>query len=126
MARQNTAVKKKLFLEAFEKSACNISMACRAAKMSRSKFYEWIAKDKKFAQCCDELDEGLADIAESQLHKNILKGKETSLIFYLTNRRPDRWKHLKAFDMTSNGEKIGTIEKVQVEIIKGGTEDTSN
>lgn len=117
---------KENFLKAYEANACNISKAARNISISRRVYYKWREQDPDFDEACHELEQGMIDLAESQLHANILNGKETSLIFFLTNRAPDRWKHIKAFDHTTGGEKINKLEKIKVEIVTNDFKSASN
>lgn len=87
-----TPENKKLFLTTFEAKAANISMACKAIGISRQAYYNWYSDDEEFRGDVDNIRESLCDIAESQLMKNVLAGKEASLFFLLTNKRPDQWK----------------------------------
>lgn len=70
-------------------------MTCTAIGISRETYYDWCRKSKSFESQCHEIEEGLIDFAESQLFINIKAGKETSLIFFLCNRREDRWKSIQ-------------------------------
>lgn len=90
--------RQELFLQIYESKACNISLACKAVNISRPTFYDWCSKYPEFAKRCDEIENGLIDMAESQLYINIRNGKEVSLIFFLCNRRPERWKNVQRIE----------------------------
>lgn len=83
---------KRAFLQTFKLKAGNVALSCAAIGISRQAYYNWIADDEKFASDVDDAKQELRDLAESQLMKNILAGKEASLFFYLTNERPEKWK----------------------------------
>lgn len=90
---QNEHNKKQLFLDSYLSKACNKSETCKSVGIGRTTFYTWYNTDSVFKEAIDELEVSLVDLAETQLLKNIRAGKETSLIFFLTNRAPERWKH---------------------------------
>lgn len=93
------------FIKIFIKNTCNITATCKALKMDRRTYYDWIEKHPDFAADVDVAREGLIDNAENQLHKNIMGGKEASLIFYLKTK----------------GRKRGYIERKDVNL-SGKTE----
>lgn len=94
--------KQALFLQLFDRKAANISSTCEAIGISRETYYEWRKRYGKFDQACDDIEMSLIDFAESQLLQNIKAGKETSLIFYLCNRAPDRWKNIQKSEIEIN------------------------
>jgi len=85
-ATNSTAKKRAMFIKQYEKAGCNISATCQAIHIDRKTYYNWRKSDEKFAQACTDIEDGLIDLAESQLFKNITDGKETSLIFFLCNK----------------------------------------
>lgn len=87
--------------EIYESKAGNVAATCKATQMSRTKWYEMMKLDDEFRQAIKDVDAGLIDYAESTLYKNLRDGKETSLIFFLKNKRPDEWKDRKDFDVTN-------------------------
>lgn len=60
------------FLKAYAKTA-NISLACRAAKIDRSTFYEW-KKDDAFAARVALADEDANDVIEAEIFRRAVKG----------------------------------------------------
>jgi hypothetical protein len=95
-------VRKSLFLEVFEASACNVSVSCKKVGISRNTFYEWKKKDLVFAEAVKEQEESLLDFAETMLYKAIKEGKTPELIFFLKTK----------------GQSRGYVEKQKVEINK--------
>jgi len=73
-------------LAALRRSYGIVSYACEAVGCSRKTFYQYYKSDEKFKQAADETEDAGIDHAVKQLHKNIDKGKEASLIFYLKCR----------------------------------------
>ncbi len=93
--------KKELFLQGLELNLGNISAACNQANISRQTYYRWI-EDESFSELCDNIKEGLIDLAENQLLNKINKGDITAIIFFLKCK----------------GKKRGYTEKQEVEISK--------
>jgi len=102
-----------LFIEAYKRKACNISLSCEAIKINRLAYYEWRRKYKDFDNRCREVEASLIDLAESQLLVNIKKGNIVALIFFLCNRAGDRWQNVNRGEQ--NGGLSGNI-KVVVEV----------
>lgn len=84
---------KEACLQVLARTACNVSEACKQLKIGRTTFYNWCKEDEIFRLRVEDIRLSLIDLAESKLMSNIIEGKETSLIFFLTNRAPERWKH---------------------------------
>lgn len=60
--------------------------------ITRKTLYEWI---KKYGDICDTLKKGkeIVDFqVENALLKEALKGNVTACIYWLKNRRPDKWR----------------------------------
>ncbi len=53
----------------------------------------WAArkKDKKFDEAVKEALESVVEIVEDTLYAKALSGDTTAMIFFLKNRRPDKW-----------------------------------
>jgi len=93
--------KKELFLQGLELNLGNISAACTQANISRQTYYRWI-EDESFSELCDNIKEGLIDLAENQLLNKINKGDITAIIFFLKCK----------------GKKRGYTEKQELQISK--------
>ncbi len=90
MGTLTTRKKKKSFVSAFEKSACNVSTACTHIGISRNCFYSWKKEDPVFSEIIEDIEESNVDFAETMLMKNIREQKETSIIFYLKTKGKSR------------------------------------
>jgi len=101
--QERTKDKQKLFLEAYERTACNISQACKSVNIGRTTFYSWVEKYPAFKAAVNEINESVIEIVESQLKKNIMNGKEASLFFFLVNRKPERWRSITKVQMEHSG-----------------------
>jgi len=111
--------KKQLFLEVFERKACNVKEACAAMRMPRSVYYFWRKADPAFAQAADDVLEGMKDFAESKLFLNIQAGKEASIFFFLKCRAKDRG-YIERLDVNHNATL--TLEAVLAESYRIGRE----
>jgi len=74
---------KKEILETLEETYGIISTACTKAKISRRTFYNYISRDKTFAEQIHEIRERNIDVVEDKLFQKILNGDTASIIFYL-------------------------------------------
>ena len=81
---------KENLLEALEKSMGVISIACKACKLDRRTYYNWISKDAEFKAKVDEILESQVDFAEASLLKAINNGDTTAIIFYLKTKGKHR------------------------------------
>jgi len=126
--KKRIARQKELFLIEFKKKAGNVSATAEAVGIDRWTYYNWRKLDKEFAKKCDEIIFSIHEVVENQLLKNILAGKETSLIFYLCNRMPERWKNVQRveqkFDSTTEG-KIDQLLSFLGEALKNGGKEKS-
>lgn len=91
---------KRQYMVAYEKSAGNVSSACKAVGISRFTFYEWYKEDEHFTAAVDYFKESIIDFAESKLLQNIRAGDNTAILFFLKCRAKDR----------------GYIEKSEIEV----------
>jgi hypothetical protein len=78
------------FLEAYENSACNITVACRNANIVRQTFYDWRNNDKLFAKKLHAVEEGLIDMVESKLLKKIKNDDGRAIEFFLKAKAKSR------------------------------------
>lgn len=68
----------------------NVSVAAKRLGICRQHLHKEIQNDTVILEGWAEGHQSRADMAESQLDKNILAGKEASLIFYLKTQCKDR------------------------------------
>lgn len=79
-----------LFLDAFDKTAGNVSVCCKQIGISRNCFYEWKKNFPEFREKVEEAEESLIDIVETKLMKNINEGKTAEIIFFLKTKAKHR------------------------------------
>ena len=77
--------KKETFLKALEANLGNIKASCLSTNIHRRTYYLWVEKDE-----CNGVQEGLIDLAESQLLTKIKNGDITAIIFFLKCRAKSR------------------------------------
>jgi hypothetical protein len=98
---------KKAVLEALEKSLGVVTTACKAAKVGRTIFYEWLKEDTDFARQVQEIEGVALDFAETQLFKQIQEGNPTATIFYLKTKGKRRgYVERQEHDLTTKGEPL--------------------
>lgn len=65
-------------------------MACKAACVDSSTYYDYLAKDPEFAKKVDAIKEGVLDWAESKLQGSMEAGEYIPTMFYLKCKGKDR------------------------------------
>jgi hypothetical protein len=94
--------------------------ACENAGISLATFYRWLKQDKKFAKEVAEAEEVAVMMVEDALYVKAVKGDVRAMIFFLTNRRPNRWK------VAGNELASGEEKKIVFEVVDARSEDKSN
>lgn len=76
-------LRKRAFLQAYQKAFGNISEGCKAATISRGTYYNWLVNDQTFSQALEAIEphEDFADFVESALVQRIKKEDTTAIIF---------------------------------------------
>ena len=110
---------KKALIEALEKSLGVVTTACKNIGVGRTTYYDWYNNDEEFKKNVDELQSVALDMAESQLHKQILDGNTSATIFYLKTKGKKRG-YVERQEITGAD---GVPSNFQIEIIDK-TEDT--
>jgi hypothetical protein len=82
--------KKAKFLEKFEESKGNVSIAAKYADIARKTYYNWIDEDKEFKQAANDVLEASGDYVESKLLSRINKDDTTAIIFYCKTKLKER------------------------------------
>lgn len=112
---EQTEHNKKNILEALEKSFGVVTTACKSAGVGRTQFYQWLKDDKEFKEKVDDIQNIALDMAESQLHKQIITGNTTATIFYLKTKGKNRG-YVERHEHTGfEGTKLFEIEVVKNE-----------
>ena len=82
--------KMKSFLEAYDRTGCNKSAACKACGVSRQTVYNWAESDPKFAMQMEDIEESNIDYVETKLMTRISQGDTTAIIFFLKTKGKHR------------------------------------
>ena len=93
--------KKRVLMEALEKTMGVVSTACRNANISRDTFYRWYKEDDNFKEEVDKLKNVSLDFAESKLLEQINGGNTTAIIFYLKTQGKHRG-YVETHDISSS------------------------
>lgn len=102
-AEQIVQHKKESVLESLSKGA-TVQNACRAANIGRTTFYNWLKEDQTFALRVAHTEEAAIQCVEDALFASALSGKVPAQIFFLCNRRPDRWKTVTKLEHGSSSD----------------------
>jgi biotin synthase-related radical SAM superfamily protein len=97
-------IQKKAMIEALEQSLGIVTTACKKVGISRKTHYEWYNNDEEYKQAVEDIAEIAIDFAESQLHKQIKEGNQSSTIFYLKTKGKKRG-YIEAQEFKVNMEK---------------------
>ena len=88
--QNRTRLKKKRFLELFFKLSGNVKVICEQIDISRNTYYEWMKKDKVFADKVKNEEEGLIDFVEGKLMNLINDKNIAAVIFFLKTKGKKR------------------------------------
>lgn len=106
----NTNIQKKAMIDALEKSLGIVTTAARIVGINRSTHYDWLEKDEEYRKAVNDISEMTIDFAESQLHKQIKEGNQSSTIFYLKTKGKHRgYVERVENDLTTKGDSINEI-----------------
>lgn len=79
--------------------------------ISQATLYEW---KKQFPELSDTLKKSkdvVDRMVENALFKNAIEGNTTAQIFWLKNRKPDKWREKPVYEDTSELDKLDAILK---------------
>ena len=112
-----TALKKRKFIELFFTKTGNISELCKAVGIARCTYYDWIEKDEDFKNRILAEQEGLIDFAESKLLQLINEKNPTAIIFFLKTKGKHR-----GYVEKQEFEHSGEFQPLKVIVSKNGNE----
>jgi len=84
------SIKQRRMLVALKDTLDNVAKASKMAKISRGTHYEWINKSDIYKKEVEHIREGLLDLVESALLKNVFGGNVVAQIFYLKTKGKGR------------------------------------
>jgi hypothetical protein len=102
--QQNTTLLKKAMIDALEKSLGIVTTAAKSVGIDRTTHYRWLNEDEDYKKAVEDIAEVVIDFAESQLHKQIKEGNQSSTIFYLKTKGKKRG-YIEAQEFKVNMEK---------------------
>lgn len=83
-------MKKQLYLEQIRRGVGHTA-ACRAAHVSRDTINKCIKYEESFAAEVAAAERMQVEQVENALFKKCVEGNVVAIIFYLTNRAPEKW-----------------------------------
>ena len=109
---------KRKLIEAMEKSLGVITSACKSCECSRQTYYDFMREDEEFKKAIENLKQISHDFVLTQLYKNIEKGKEASVFFYMKTQMG--WIEKTKMDITSDDKalSIPPISWIDTEVLK--------
>lgn len=123
-----TAARKRMMIEALEKSLGIVTSACLVVGITRRMHYYWMQNDEKYRQAVEGIEDIALDFAESQLHKQIKDQDTAATIFYLKTKGKKRgYVEHSTIDLTSKGERINNSREeilAELELIRKKREET--
>jgi hypothetical protein len=114
-------VNKKKLLEALEKTLGIVTPACKESGLSRNTFYVYYKEDPEFKKAVDDINEIQMDFVEGQLFKNIKKGDNAAILFYMKYKGRKRG-YTDSLDISGKMDNIQTIKLVRYK--KDNDDDT--
>ena len=103
-----------LLLEGWARDGLTDEQIAKNMGISVKTLYDW---KKRYSKICNALKRGkeVADYeVENALFKTALQGNTTAQIFWLKNRRPDKWRDKLKED--SNAEALEKLDSILAEI----------
>lgn len=89
--------------------------ACRAARIGRRTWYDWIESDPTFGEQVLDAHEEVADELEAEAFKRALHGSDTLLIFLLKARRPAKYRD--KYTVTVHAPEVQVALRSSIELI---------
>ena len=111
MEQKRLTKKQKIFLEIYEKNACNITVASKKAQVGRRTYYAWRAQSARFKQACEDVESSLVDFAENKVIELIKQGNTKMIEIFLKAKGRERGYVDKA-EVEHSGQVINRIIKV--------------
>lgn len=87
--QERTTRKKADFLAALGENMGIITMACVRCGIHRSTYYDWLQRDRDFAESIKKILRLQVGEVEDRLLKAIARDRIAAIIFYLKNKHPD-------------------------------------
>jgi len=125
--QERTTIKKRLFLEWFEKTICLIGESAKEAGISRDTYYDWMKNDADFHKAANDILYREADMIESRLKRAIMAGDVGAVKFWLDRRDPRYKRNVKIEAHIIGSETLeDLLDKEDVEIDKQNADNKKN
>jgi len=113
---------KKRFIKELTNKLGNVSAACKSlhpddeqkAENLRRAYYDWMKKDKEFAESVNFISEKTTDFVESKLLSLVNELNVTAIIFYLKTRAKDRG-YIERNEVDLNGNLDITVKPPDID-----------
>ena len=106
---KKTDTNKVRMLRALKKHKGLVRTACKAAKISKSAYYQWYHEDEAFQEAVDEIMDLEVEYVESKLQTLIDNEVPSAVLFYLKNKS-ENYKPSLQIDAKVEGEiKVNAI-----------------
>lgn len=99
-------------IAALEKALGIVTTACKSVGIDRSTHYDWLKNDEQYKDAVESISDIALDMAESQLHKQILSGEVSATIFYLKTKGKRRGYIERVEQTGADGEPIKVIQEL--------------
>ena len=110
--QERTVIKKRAFLDLWEKSSGVVSYVCDKLDINRNTFYKWKADDPEFAAKIKAVEDKRLDSAEDILFGKVFVERDASCAKYLLDRKHPGYKPKSVTEVIA-GEK--TLEDLLAE-----------
>lgn len=100
-------------------AGATLSSIAQACEVSIPTVQAWMERHEQFLAAVKDARAVVDDSVESSMMKSIRAGNVTAQIFWLCNRRPDRWRHVQRVEHTGEGGGAITI----AELVRRASED---
>lgn len=110
--QERTVIKKRAFLDLWEKSSGVVSYVCDKLDINRNTFYKWKADDPEFAAKIKAVEDKRLDSAEDILFGKVFVERDASCTKYLLDRKHPGYKPKSVTEVIA-GEK--TLEDLLAE-----------
>lgn len=114
--RQPIAKQKSNFIEAYTRNLGIVTLALKECRITYNTYKKWLNTDPKFYDECKEVENIQCDFVENKLMELISEKNVTAVIFYLKNRRPEKWNEKQQLDVNvhTTSFQIGSSNDIQM------------
>lgn len=100
-----------LLLEGWARDGLTDEQIASNMHISASTLYEWKKKYSEISESLKKTKDVADRMVENALFQNAMDGNITAQIFWLKNRKPDKWRDKPGYEDTSELDKLDAILK---------------